>query len=103
MYRHRMHFSPKSQEAFMELLRLGEDFNKLAADKGRAHATFWMPVAGETEIVAEWDYSDYSTFEREWSFNMEPDVMALAGKIWAIDYVRPPYTELLSTAGLSFG
>lgn len=99
LYRQRMHFFPKSQEAWMELMRLGDEYNKLVADKGWTQATMWMPVAGESEIVAEWDYPDLQTYERE-TFGMltEPDLMAVGGKIWAIDSVRPPVSELLNPA-----
>ena len=96
LYRQRMHFFPKSQEAWMELLRLGDEFNKLLADKGWTQGTFWMPAAGETEVIAEFDYPDAATFERETSVYTEPDMMAVGGKIWAIDSVRAPYTELLN-------
>jgi hypothetical protein len=103
MYRQRMHFFPKSQEAWMELLQLGDEFNKLAAEKGWTQATYWMPTVGETEIVAEWDFADLATFEREnMGMASEPDLMALGGKIWGIDSVRAPYTELLSPA-IGFG
>ncbi|HET7236880.1 MAG TPA: hypothetical protein VFK59_10670 [Actinomycetota bacterium] len=97
LYRQRMHFFPKSQEAWMELVKLGDEYNKLAADKGWTQGTFWMPVAGETEVVAEWDYADMATYERETlgMFN-EPDLMALGSKIWAIESVRAPYSELLN-------
>ena len=97
LYRQRMHFYPKSQAAWMELLQLGDEFNKLAADKGWTQATFWMPMAGETEVIAEWDYADLATFERETSTYTDPEMMAVAGKIWGVDSVRAPYTELLST------
>lgn len=99
MYRHRMHFFPKSQDAWMELFRLGDEFNKLAADKGWTQATYLMPVAGETEVVAEFDFPDIVTFERETlGLFKEPELMALGGRIWAIDSVRAPYDELLVTA-----
>lgn len=98
-YRHRMHFFPRSQDAWMELFRLGDEYNKLAAEKGWTQGTFWMPVAGETEVVAEFDYPDISTWEREtWGMFKEPDLMALGGKIWAVESVRPTYDELLVTA-----
>lgn len=96
LYRQRMHFFPKSQDGWMELMKLGEEFNKLAADKGLVQGTFWMPVAGETEVIAEFDYPDMATYERENSFPMDPDMMVVGGKIWGIDSVRPPYSELLS-------
>lgn len=97
LYRQRMHFFPKSQEGWMELLRLGEEYNKLAADKGWTQGTFWMPVAGETEVIAEFDYPDLATFEREtWGMFNEPDLMAVGGKIWAIESVRPTVSELLN-------
>jgi hypothetical protein len=65
MYRQRMHFFPNSQGAMMELLALGEEFNKLAADKGWTQGVFWMPAVGESEIVAEFDYPDLATYQRE--------------------------------------
>lgn len=103
MYRHRMHFFPMSQEAWMELARLGEEYNKLVADKGWAQGTFWMPVAGETEVIAEFEYPDLATYEQEMQgMFKEPDLMTLGGKIWGIDSVRAPYDELLSTMP-SFG
>lgn len=99
LYRRRMHFFPKSQEAWMELFRLGDEYNKLAADKGLTQGTFWMPVAGETEVVAEFDYQDLATFEREtMGMFQDPDMMAIGGKIWAIESVRAPHDELLVTA-----
>ncbi len=101
-YRQRMHFFPKTQEAWIELMRLGDEFNKLAVERGWAEGTFWMPVAGETEVVAEFDYPDVVAFEQANSFYNDPEMMAIGGKIWAVDSVRPPYTELLSTMP-SFG
>ena len=102
LYRQRMHFFPKSQEAWMELLKLGDEYNKLAADKGWTQGTFWMPVAGENEVIAEFDYPDLTIYERETQVYTEPDLMALGGKIWSVDSVRAPYTELLSPVP-SFG
>jgi hypothetical protein len=96
LYRQRMHFFPRSQEAWMELLKLGEEFNKLLADRGWTQGTFWMPLAGETEVIAEFDYPDLAAYERETTMFTEPDLMALGAKIWAIDSVRPVYSELLN-------
>jgi hypothetical protein len=98
MYRQRMHFCPNSQAAMMELVSLGEQYNKFAADKGWAQGTFWSPVAGESEIIAEFDYPDLATYQQETeAMFMEPEMMALAGKIWGIESFRSPYSELLGT------
>lgn len=99
MFRQRMHFFPKSQGAMMEVLSLGEEYNKLAVEKGWTEGTFWFLTVGESELIAEWDYPDLATFQREMeSMFTEPEMMALAGKIWAADSDRAPYSELLNTA-----
>jgi hypothetical protein len=98
MYRQRMHLFPKTQEAWMEVIQVGEEWNKLAAERGWAQATIFMPVAGEVEFVAEFDYPDLATFQRE---NEEtytvPEAMAISRKLMGIDAARTPYFELLST------
>lgn len=98
MYRQRMHLFPKTQEDWMELMRLGDEFNKLAADKGWTQGTFWMPTVGGSEMVVEFDYVDLTTFQRESeAMFAEPDMMAVSGKIWALGAAREPYSELLQT------
>lgn len=98
MYRQRMHFFPQSQPAMMELLTLGEKYNKFAAERGWSQGMFWSPAAGESEIIAEFDYPDLATFQRESEeMYMDPEMMALAGQIWGIDSFRAPYSELLGT------
>ena len=98
MYRQRMHLFPKTQQDFMEMMRLGEEFNKLAADKGWTQGTLWMPTVGGSEVVAEFDYVDLATFQRESeSMFQDPEMMAVSGKIWALGAAREPYSELLQT------
>lgn len=99
MYRQRVHFFPKSWGATMDLLSLGEEYNKLAAGKGWVEGTFWFPTVGENEIIVEWDYPDLATFQRETEGMMtEPDMLALAQKISDVDASRSPYSELVNTA-----
>ena len=98
MFRQRMHLFPKTQEDWMELMRLGDEYNKLAADKGWTQGTFWMPTVGGSEVVAEFDYVDLATFQQESEvMYSEPDLMTLSGKIWALGSAREPYSELLQT------
>ena len=105
LYRQRMHFFPKSQEAWMELLRLGDEFNKLLAQVLDT-STFWMPTAGETEVIAEFDYPDLAAFERE-SIHMftEPDLMALGGTGTTIPSTHPsePFGPVPSFSQRTFG
>lgn len=98
MFRQRMHFFPKTQGAMFEVLSLGEEFNKGAADRGWVQGAFWTPLVGESELIAEFDYPDLATFQRE-SEEMyaDPEMMTLAGKIWGVDSFRTPYSELESS------
>jgi hypothetical protein len=99
MYRQRIHFFPKTADAFMEVISAGEEFNKLAADRGWAQITVWVPTAGESEVIAESDYPDLATFQRETeAWFADPDAMAFSRKLYATDAARSPYNELLNTA-----
>lgn len=103
MYRDRVHFFPKGMEAYAELLAAGEEFNKLCADRGWAQGTFFVPVVGEMEAVAEFDYPDLATFQREYEEKMrDPEAMAIMRRLMSMESIRPSYDELLSTAP-SFG
>ena len=99
MYRQRIHFFPKTMDAFITLSAVGDEYNKLAADKGMAQGSSWMPTVGENELVWEIEYPDLATFERE-SKEMftDPDWMGLMQRVQAIEYSRPPYNELLEPA-----
>lgn len=98
MYRQRVHFFPKSWDATMELLSLGEEYNKLAARKGLTEGTFWFPTVGENEIIVEWDYPDLATFQHENEGMMaDPEMVALTQKITSLDTSRVPYSELVNT------
>jgi NIPSNAP len=51
---------------FAEYLKAVEQLNEVARERGWAEATFWVPTGGITnELIAEVDYPDLATFERE--------------------------------------
>lgn len=99
MYRQRIHFFPKTMDGYVALVTAADEYNKLAADKGMAQGSSWMPTVGGNELVWEIEYPDLAAFERE-SKGMyaDPDWMALMQKVQAIEYSRPPYNELLEPA-----
>ena len=51
---------------FAEYLKAVEQLNGIARQRGWAEATFWVYTAGTAnELIAEVDYADLATFERE--------------------------------------
>jgi len=51
---------------FAEYLKAAEQLNEIARQHKWAEATFWVAAAGPAnELVAEVDYPDLATFERE--------------------------------------
>ena len=51
---------------FAEYLKASEQLNEIARRRGWAEATFWVATAGAAnELIAEVDYPDLATFERE--------------------------------------
>jgi len=51
---------------FAEYLKVLEEMNELARERGWAEATYWIPTTGTAnELIAEVDYPDLATFERE--------------------------------------
>ena len=80
LYRQRMHFFPKSQEARMELLGLGDEFNKLLADKGwtQARSGCRRPVRPRSSPSSTTRTLRPSS-GRAYMFT-EPDLMALGGR-----------------------
>ena len=51
---------------FADYLKTGEKLNEIARGRGWAEATFWVATAGKAnELIAEVDYPDLATFERE--------------------------------------
>ena len=51
---------------FAEFLKASEQLNEIARERGWAEATFWVATAGTAnELIAEVDYPDLATFERE--------------------------------------
>lgn len=104
MYRHRIHFYPDSIEAFTQFLAVGDEYNKVAAEKGWAQGTYWTPTIGEVELVAEFDYPDLATFERENAeFMQEPAAMAVMQKMESVPRTRPERSEMLEPPPAGFG
>jgi hypothetical protein len=102
MYRARVHFFPKTMEAYREVLETGEEWNKLCAEKGWVQATPWTPTVGEFEIIAEYDYPDLAAFQRQMEEGYaEPRAMAIMQKLMAMESTRPQYAELLNTVSVS--
>jgi len=94
MYRERAHMFPKGVEGFKELLAAAEEWNKLAAEKGWAQGTLFAPTVGGLELVAEFDYPDLATYQRESEEQMmEPRAMALMERFSPFE----PRSELLNT------
>ena len=51
---------------FAEYLKAMEQLNAIARGRGWAEATFWVATVGAAnELIAEVDYPDLATFERE--------------------------------------
>ena len=51
---------------FAEYLKAAEQLNEIARERGWATATFWVATVGTAnELIAEVDYPDLATFERE--------------------------------------
>ena len=51
---------------FAEYLKAAEQLNVIARERKWAEATFWVAAAGPAnEFIAEVDYPDFATFERE--------------------------------------
>ena len=51
---------------FAEYLKASEQLNEIARERGWATATFWVATVGTAnELIAEVDYPDLATFERE--------------------------------------
>jgi hypothetical protein len=99
MYRARVHFFPKTMEAYGEAMQAGEEWSKLCAEKGWVEPTYWMTEVGGFEVIAEYDYPDLATYQRmgEESY-AEPRAMAIMQKLMTMESTRPHYAELLTTA-----
>jgi hypothetical protein len=51
---------------FADYLKALEQLNEIARERGWAGATFWVsPVGTANELIAEVEYPDLATFERE--------------------------------------
>lgn len=96
MYRQRVHFFPKTMEGYFAVMKVADEYNKLAVERGWTQATSWMPTVGENELVWEADYPDLATLERETKEQFaDPDMMPAMTKLHAIEFHRPMYSELL--------
>lgn len=100
MYRQRIHLTLKTIDAWNEALRLGDEYNKLAAARSWMQGTFWMATVGNTsEIVAEFDYSDLAKFQREnGEVIRDREAVELFRKFDELDAEGIGYSELLETA-----
>jgi hypothetical protein len=104
MYRQRVHVFPKTIDGWNEVIRVGDEINKLSAARGWTRATVWMTTVGTmSEIVAELDFPDLATFQREGEeSSKDGDLVALWRALDSVEMDRPGYTELLETA-VNFG
>jgi len=99
MYRQRVHFYPKTMEGFITLMTVGDEYNKLAVEKGWTQGTSWTPTFGEMELVWELEYPDLAAIERENKESYtDPDAMAMMMRIQAVEFSRPMHNELLEPA-----
>lgn len=65
MFRYRFYVQVRYGH-FREYLALAEQLNELGRSRGWKEATFWAPtVGGFNELIAETDYPDLATFERQ--------------------------------------
>jgi hypothetical protein len=64
---------------FAKYLKVGEQLNEIARDRGWAESTFWVSTVGlANEFIAETEYPDLATFEREGeAFQSDAEVMKL--------------------------
>jgi len=99
MYRNRYHTYPKTYADFGKSLELAAEYKKLAAAKGWAQGTHWIPMTGEGyEIIGDFDYPDLATYQREGeSQEGDPDWAEFWRKVDVVEMTRPPYSELLET------
>jgi hypothetical protein len=66
MYRAKYHMYAKTFDELDRALAECSEYNKLAATLGWVQGTFWLQAVGDPyEIVAEFDYPDLTTFEKE--------------------------------------
>lgn len=100
MYRQRVHVFPKTVDGWNEVIRLGDEINKLSAARGWTGATVWMTTVGSmSEIVAELDFPDLATFQREGEESFkDPELVELWRALDSVEMERAGYTELLETA-----
>src|SRR5712691_7041188 len=85
---------------FAEYLEFAEQLNEIARARGWAESTFWSPAVGTAnELIAETDYPDLATFEREGdAFQSDPEVMKLVRSTVDIVVQGTGRSELLQTA-----
>ena len=68
---------------FAELLSLSEQLNEVSRNRGWQSATFFVPIAGEANVlVAEYDYPDLATCDAQ-------SKAAMADPEWIPDFPAP--------------
>jgi hypothetical protein len=100
MYRQRLHLFPKTIDGWNEVMRISDEMNKINAARGWVGATMWMPTVGSmNDLVAELDYPDLATFQREWDeSSKDSEIVDLWRALDAVEMERPGYTELFESA-----
>jgi hypothetical protein len=85
---------------FAEYLKVGEKLNEIARARGWAESTFWAHAVGKAnEFIAETDYPDLATFEREGdAFQSDAEVMQLVRSAADLVVQGTGRSELLQTA-----
>ncbi len=100
MYRQRVRVTLKTIDAWNECIHLIDEYNKLAAGRGWVQGTTWMHTVGNTsEIVAEFDYADLASFQRENDeIIRDKEAVEIFRKFDSLDTEGTGYTELLENA-----
>jgi hypothetical protein len=86
---------------FKEYIEISEKLNEIARDRGWVEFRFWVPTVGTgNELVAEADYPDLATFQKEGdAFQVDAEAMQLlrsAGEHLVEGSVRSELLETLS-------
>jgi len=100
MFRQRVHIYPKTIDGWNEAVKLADELNKLSVSRSWTSGTIWMQTVGDgSEFVAEFDFPDLATFQRENEEGLrDKEAVELFRKFEAIERHRPGHSELLETA-----
>jgi hypothetical protein len=85
---------------FAEYLKSAEQLNEIARARGWVESTFWTPAVGTAnEFIAETDYPDLATFEKEGdAFQSDAEAMQLVRNSAEHVVQGTGRSELLQTA-----